>query len=90
MSYGNNNVLIGKAEEIDLVMPEVRKMLDVQGIYLAADSDRPGYTVPLVCIKGKVYSMVIDTELDHTRFLPTVLIAGPFYAPGEEQEASGG
>ena len=89
MSYGRNTVLLGTAVEIDVVTPEVRKMLDVQGMYLAADTQRPGYTVPLVVIKGKVYSLVIDEELDPSRFHPTVLIAGPFYAPGEEQEAPG-
>lgn len=76
-----NPILIGQAEEIDLVAAEIRSMLAVPGIYLASDSARPRYTVPLYVNDGKVCSMVVDTELAPTRFHPTVQIAGPFYSP---------
>jgi hypothetical protein len=82
-----NLLLIGQAEEIDLLLPEVRAMLDREGIYLAGDTARPGFTVPLVVMNGRVYSMQVDTELDPARFHNTVRIAGPFYAPGEGQPA---
>ena len=81
----HNLLLIGQAEEIDLLLPEVHAMMDREGIYLAADTARPGFTVPLVVMNGRVYSMQVDTELDPARFHPTVRIAGPFYAPSEEQ-----
>lgn len=87
---GRNPILIGQAEVIDLVRPEVRAMLAKQGVYLASDSARPGFTVPLVVIAGRVFSMKIDEELIPERFNPTVLIAGPFYAPGEVTPAAAG
>jgi len=79
-----NPILIGKAEEIDLLMPDVRTMLDRSGIYLASDTERPGYTVPLFVNNGRVFSMKLDEELDPEHFKPSVRIAGPYYAPGEE------
>lgn len=80
----NNPILIGKAEEIDLLKPEVRKMLGQSGIYLASDSEHPGFTVPLYVNNGRVFSMKVDEELDPERFKSSVKVAGPFYAPGEE------
>lgn len=81
-----NPILIGKAEEIDLLLPAVRQMMERQGIYLASDTERPGWTVPLVVNAEGLWSMQLDTQLDPERFKDTVQIAGPFYAPGEEVE----
>lgn len=79
-----NLILVGKAEEIDLLQPAVRKMLGQSGIYLASDTERPGYTVVLYVNNARVFSMKVDDELDPERFKPSVQVAGPFYAPGEE------
>lgn len=76
-------LLIGKAETIDLLRPDVRSMLDRQGIYLASDIRAPGITTPLVVSAGRVHGLQLDTELDPERFNETVRFAGPFYAPGE-------
>lgn len=84
MSTPRNPILIGQAEVIDLLLPEVRTMLQRQGIYLASDSARPGFTVPLVVNADGVWSMEIDGRLDPERFHKTVRISGPFFAPGEE------
>ncbi len=81
MSSKRNLILIGQAEEIDLVREEVRRILNTEGIYLASDVTQPGATVPLAVIGGRVFSMKIDTELDPERFLQTVRFAGPFFAP---------
>jgi len=84
MSTTRNPILIGQAEVIDVLLPEVRTMLQRQGIYLASDSARPGYTVPLLVNAEGVWSMEIDGRLDPERFHKTVRISGPFFAPGEE------
>ena len=89
MNTPRNPILIGQAEVIDLLLPEVRTMLQRQGIYLASDSARPGFTVPLVVNADGVWSMQIDGRLDPERFHATVRIAGPFYAPGEVISAAG-
>lgn len=81
-----NLLLVGQAEEIDLLLPEVRLMMSRQGIYLASDTKRPGMTVPLVVTAGELWSINLDAALDPARFKPSVQIAGPFYAPDEEQE----
>ncbi len=53
-------------------------MLDVEGFYIGTDTAKPGFEVPLVVIKGRVYSMAVDEELDPERFLPTLELVGPF------------
>lgn len=73
-----NPILIGQAEEIDLVQPQVRKMLAAPGFYIGGDSNYPEMNVPLVSNKGSVFSMKIDTELDPERFLPTLTLKGPY------------
>lgn len=84
MSTPRKPILIGQVETIDPLLPEVRAMMQHQGIYLARDSARPGFTVPLVVNADGLFSVIIDKRLDPERFLDTVQIAGPFYAPGEE------
>lgn len=86
-----NLLLIGQAEEVDPLLPEVRAMMSRQGVYLASDASIPGQTVPLVVTGGELWCVVLDKRLDPERFLPTAQLAGPFYAPGEEQpvDASG-
>ena len=74
-----NPILIGKAEEIDLLPPVIREMVDNQGIYLCGDTNMPEYTVPVASIGGKLYSMKLDDELDPERFTETVTVAGPFH-----------
>lgn len=71
-------ILIGKAEEIDLVMPRVREVLAKEGIWIGGDTARPEYTIPLSVHGGKVFSMVEDKPLDPTRFLSTVTFHGPY------------
>ncbi len=83
-----NPILIGRAEEIDLLLPAVRQMMERQGIYLASDTERPGWTVPLVVNAEGLWSMQLDSRLNPERFKDTVQIAGPFYAPGEEVESA--
>lgn len=73
-----NPILIGQAEEIDLVQPQVREMLAAPGFYIGGDSNNPEMNVPLVSNKGSVFSMKIDTELDPERFLPTLTLKGPY------------
>ncbi len=81
MSKKTNPILIGQAEEIDLCLPQVRSMMNADGFYLASDTANPEGEVPLVSQGGKIFCMVIDKELDPTRFFNTVKIAGPFRAP---------
>ncbi len=80
MTTEQNPILIGQAEEVDLLLPQVRAMIENQGIYIAGDTARPGYSVPLASLDGKVYSMVVDNELRPHLFLPTVTLHGPYLA----------
>lgn len=73
-----NPILIGQAEEIDLVQPQVREMLAAPGFYIGGDSNNPEMNVPLVSNNGRVFSMKIDNELDPERFLPTLTLKGPY------------
>lgn len=74
----NNPILIGQAEEIDLIQPQVRAMLEAPGFYIGGDSNNPEMNVPLVSNKRRVFSMKIDQELDPERFLPTLTLKGPY------------
>lgn len=74
----NNPILIGQAEEIDLIQPQVHAMLAAPGFYIGGDSNNPEMNVPLVSNKRRVFSMKIDQELDPERFLPTLTLKGPY------------
>ncbi len=56
----------------------IQAMQDNEGMYLCGDTLAPAATVPIVSVKGKLYSIVLDEELDPERFLPTATISGPF------------
>lgn len=73
-----NSILIGQAEEIDLIQPQVREMLERPGFYIGGDSNNPEMNVPLVSNNRQVFSMKIDQELDPERFLPTLTLKGPY------------
>lgn len=73
-----NPILIGQAEEIDLIQPQVREMLEHPGFYIGGDSNNPEMNVPLVSNKRRVFSMKIDQEIDPERFLPTLTLKGPY------------
>lgn len=75
-----NPLLIGRVKEIDLVRPDVRAMLEREGLYIGGDSRVPRMLVPLVSQGGKVFSMKIDGELPPERFLPTLTLHGPYFA----------
>jgi hypothetical protein len=76
-------LLIGKAEEVDLLRPEIRSMIDNEGVYVCGDTKHPETTVPIISIGGRLHGILLDVELDPTRFLETVTIAGPFHKPEE-------
>lgn len=73
-----NPILIGQAEEIDLVQQQVRDMLAAPGFYIGGDTQNPQMNVPLVSMDGRVFSMEVDNELDPERFLETLTLKGPF------------
>lgn len=73
-----NPILIGQAEEIDLVQQQVRDMLAAPGFYIGGDTKNPLMNVPLVSMDGRVFSMEIDNELDPERFLETLTLKGPY------------
>ena len=62
------------------MMPMVKRMLEKPGVYIGGDSEHPGATVVFISRGGKVYSTVIDAELDPERFMQTVTLAGPYIA----------
>lgn len=71
-------ILIGQAEEIDLVQPQVKKILENPGFYIGTDPRHPNVLVPLWVDDGKVFSMKIDNELKPDRFLDGIAFSGPF------------
>ncbi len=82
----NRPILIGTPEVIDLVPPRIQHMLDNEGLYIGSNPDDPTKgEAPLVSMGGKIYSMVIDKELDPTRFIKGHRIDGPFRA-GDSSE----
>ncbi len=74
----HRTILLGKAEEIDLLPSLVRSLLDREGVYIGSDSRTPQVIVPLVSTGGKVFSMKVDAELEPSRFLPTLTLKGPY------------
>lgn len=75
-------ILIGKAEEIDLVRPDVRRMLENPGVWIGGDTRQPDVIVPLWSDNGVVYSLAKDEPLHPERFLPEVTLRGPFHPNG--------
>jgi hypothetical protein len=74
-------ILIGEAEVIDPIPAEIRHMLDNEGLYIGSDPNDPSKgEAPLVSMGGKIYSMVIDRELNPERFIAGTRIDGPFRA----------
>ena len=73
-----NTILIGQAEKIDQVLPEVRRMIENEGVYVCGDTTAPAITVPVVSQDGVLYSVELDKPLAPERFRDTVTIAGPF------------
>lgn len=59
---------------------KVRKMLENPGVYIGGDNNHPEVTIVLISIGGKIYSTLIDEELNPERFLDTVTLKGPFQA----------
>lgn len=82
-----NPILIGQAEEIDLVQQQVRDMLAAPGFYIGGDTQNPQMNVPLVSMDGRVFSMEVDNELDPERFLETLTLKGPFRVDVETFDA---
>ncbi|CAG9256092.1 hypothetical protein [Paraburkholderia caribensis] len=74
----SNPILIGQAEEIDLVQPKVRAMLNNEGFYVGGDTKQDRMIVPLVSVGGRVFCMKIDTEMEPSRFLPSLTLHGPY------------
>lgn len=73
-----NPILIGQAEEIDPLQPQVRAMLGKEGIYIGGDTKNPDLLVPLVSQGGRVFCLAIDHELAPDRFLSTLTLHGPY------------
>jgi hypothetical protein len=73
-----NPILIGQAEEIDLLQPQVRAMLNNEGFYVGGDTKQERLMVALVSQGGRVFCMKIDNELEPSRFLPTLTLHGPY------------
>lgn len=59
---------------------EVEHMIKNPGVYLAGDKNFPEVTIVLVSKEGKLWSTVLDAELDPERFLDTLTLKGPYFA----------
>ena len=86
----NNPILIGQCEEIDLIRPDVRKMIDNEGVYICGDTKFPDIVnVPVVSMGGRLYTLKVDEEIAPERFLDTVIIKGPYRVDtGEQKEVA--
>ena len=85
-----NLLLIGQAEEIDPVQPQVRAMLENEGVYIGGDSKQPELTVILFSQAGKIICMKPDMELAPDRFLDTLTLHGPYSSAPPAQSAAQG
>lgn len=77
-----NPILIGQAEEVDTLLPGIRKMMETPGIYILGDTQRPELNFVLVVTapwEARFMSPDADS-VDPARFLPTVTHHGPYYA----------
>jgi hypothetical protein len=73
--------LLGTAEVIDTLLPEVRRLLDHEGFYIGTGpSLEPGGEAPLVSIAGKLLTLVPGKELDPADIQPGNRFEGPFRA----------
>jgi hypothetical protein len=77
-----NTILIGQAEEIDPVLPHVRKMLGQDGLYWARPPDLPNVGIPMAVLNGKVFCLKVDFEFDPTEFGKDVSFQGPLEFEG--------
>jgi hypothetical protein len=84
---GQHPILMGHGVEIDPLLPQVRRMIEAEGIYIATDAGQPGAQIPLVVQGGRVFAMKLDGELDPAALFESVRIAGPFFGPEEETPA---
>lgn len=75
-------ILIGQAEEIDLVRPDVRRMMENPGIWIGGDLKYPDVMVPCWSERGIIYSLKKDSVLDPERFCETITLRGPFHPNG--------
>lgn len=64
------------SSELQKIVALVRS---VDGLYVITDDSRPGAVVPLTVNKGKIYSMLLDVELDPTRFIDGAKFTGPLF-----------
>jgi hypothetical protein len=59
---------------------DVRHMIDNPGVYIAGDKGHPDITIVLVSLGGKIYSTIIDEELNPEGFFETHTLNGPYVA----------
>jgi len=59
---------------------EVEFMIRNPGVYLAGDVKYPEVTIILVSMDGKIWSTILDRELDPERFFDTLTLKGPYKA----------
>lgn len=78
MTGPRNPILIGQAQEIDLLQPQVRAMLERQGVYIGGDTKRPDLCVVLFSQNGHVFDMKLDHELNPERFFDSLTLHGPY------------
>ena len=59
----------------------VEAMVQTEGVYLAGDTKHPGTMVAMVSLRGKIFMLKPDAQLDPFRFLPTMTLNGPYLPP---------
>lgn len=57
----------------------IARVQSEDGLYCLTRPDRPHEVVPLFVIRGKIFSMIIDAELDPTRFNEDATFTGPVF-----------
>ena len=69
-------------EALGRLLPEVRRMMDEEGMWMVSCPRAPaGAEVPVCSMQGKLYSIIIDRELDPELFYHGIQVAGPLRAP---------
>jgi hypothetical protein len=58
--------------------PDVERMLENEGLYLAFDPNYQNAIVPIVSQSGKLLTMRIDCEISPEKFFDRTTLHGPF------------
>lgn len=70
--------VISKPENGETISPAIKEILNEDGFYIGSDPSRPGLSCPILVMKGRAFSMRLDSELRPEGFIIGNVMEGPF------------